>query len=127
MSISCTWPPVKARRKVLTATVLAARLQVVYLLSAEPAPGNPGCNAPGNISALTDVATGDGAISIKCLGNYSAMLVVRDGAGAEVTVRNWAFEVLPKDVSMPEYVVFSAPALCVMEGRSTVVCVCSSG
>ena len=28
---------------------------------------------------------------------------IRDGAGDEVTLRNWTFEVLPKDTSIPAY------------------------
>ena len=92
--------------------------KVVFLLSAEiinnhsdprfATGGDPDCSATGGgqtraISALTDVATGEGAISIQCVGSYAATLVVRDGDGDEVTVRNWTFEVLPPDVSVPAY------------------------
>ena len=81
--------------------------QVVYLLSAE-AVGRPTCastcaNATRVVSALTDVATGEGAINIKCEGNYTASLIVRDGAGDEVTIRNWTFEALRKDTMVPEH------------------------
>ena len=81
---------------------------VVYLLSAKPAAGNPNCTVGDTeetqvISALTDVATGAGAINIQCEGNYRATLVVRDGAGAEVTARSWNFAVRPRDTAVPEY------------------------
>ena len=76
--------------------------KVVYLLSAKPMRNNPHCDVV-DISALTDVATGEGAINIKCEGNYTATLAVRDGAGAELTLRNWTFEVLRRDLSVPEY------------------------
>ena len=42
------------------------------------------------------MATGKGAINIQCEGNYTATLTARDGAGAEVTIRNWTFQVLRK-------------------------------
>ena len=82
--------------------------EIVYLLSVDAAGGNLHCNAVGaskmqGISALTDVATGEGAINIKCTGNYSAKLVVRDGAGAEVTVRLWNFTVRRRDTDVAEH------------------------
>ena len=79
--------------------------KVVYLLTAKAAVGNPKCavDATETISALTDVATGEGAINIKCEGNYTATLAVRDGAGAELTLRNWTFQVLRRDTAVPEY------------------------
>ena len=83
----------------------------VYQLSVEASPGNPDCAAMAGggdtsrvISALTDVATGEGAINIQCEGNYSAALVVRDAAGAEVTVRSWDFVVKRRDVDLAQYV-----------------------
>ena len=76
--------------------------KVVYLLSAHPAANNPNCTVV-NISALTDVTTGEGAINIKCEGNYSARLVARDGAGQEVELRSWWFEVLRRDTDVPAY------------------------
>ena len=74
--------------------------------SAAPSPSvlELGNITAGSISALTDVATGEGAISIQCVGNYTAKLVVRDGAGDEVTLRDWAFQVLPRDTSIDAYV-----------------------
>ena len=87
--------------------------QVVYLLSVKPEENNTICTLVTNgtgaaqsgkfISALTDVATGEGAINIKCEGNYSAKLAVRDGAGKEVDLRSWRFEVLRKDTAVEEY------------------------
>ena len=81
--------------------------KVVYLLSAEAVGKPSNCVGAGSenatVSALTDVTTGEGAISIACPGAYTATLVVRDGAGAEVTVRNWTFDVLFRDVDVPEY------------------------
>ena len=67
--------------------------QVVYLLSVDAVESDVNCATTDEdgarvISALTDVATGEGAIDIKCTGSYSAKLVVRDGAGTEVTVRS---------------------------------------
>ena len=74
--------------------------KVVYLFSATAAAGNSNCStvdqdgkAVNAISALTDVATGEAAINIQCQGSYTATLVVRDGAGVDVAVRKWAFEV----------------------------------
>jgi len=65
--------------------------KVVFLLSAARVGDTQGCgagaNKTGTISALTDVATGEGAINIECEGNYTAKLVVRDSAGDEVTLR----------------------------------------
>ena len=83
----------------------AGRFQdVVYLLSAEAAPGNANCTAEKRaISALTDVKTGEGAINVECEGDYSAKLVVRDGAGAEVTLRSWNFTVRQRDTNVAEY------------------------
>ena len=71
--------------------------KVVYLLTANAVSVNPDCAVDNMqpISALTDVATGDGAISITCEGNYAAKLAVRDGAGAQLTLRSWAFEGAP--------------------------------
>ena len=86
--------------------------QVVYLLTVNRVDGgNQTCGSAGlqdvnstrSISALTDVATGEGAINIKCEGNYTAALVVRDGAGFEVPIREWGFQVLRKDTAVPEY------------------------
>ena len=79
--------------------------KVVYLLSAKAADDNPSCTtgAAKVISALTDVKTGEGAINIKCEGNYAAKLVVRDGAGKEVTVRSWNFTVRRRDTAVPTY------------------------
>jgi serine/threonine protein kinase len=84
--------------------------QVVYLLSAEPDGHTPNCTGAGvtmnetqTISALTDVSTGAGAINIQCVGNYTAKLVARDGAGANVEVRSWRFEVLPRDTAVGAY------------------------
>ena len=82
--------------------------KVVYLLSANPVGDNPNCTILDTeetqvISALTDVATGKGAINIQCEGNYTAKLVVRDGAGDEVELRSWRFEVLRRDTVVPEY------------------------
>ena len=78
--------------------------KVVYLLSAEAAGANPSCASKTRaISALTDVVTGEGAINVQCVGNYTATLVARDGGGEEVVLRNWSFEVLPKDTSVPAY------------------------
>ena len=80
--------------------------KVVYLLSVEDAGGSlnrTGANTTQGISALTDVATGEGAIDIKYTGNYRARLVVRDSAGAEVTVRSWNFTVRRRDTDVVEY------------------------
>jgi len=80
--------------------------QVVYLLSAQAADGNPKCAGGSKaraVSALTDVATGEGAINIKCEGHYNAKLVVRDGAGKEVTVRSWNFTARRRDTGVVEY------------------------
>ena len=82
--------------------------QVVYLLSAVPVNENSICttvkaNLTQAISALTDVATGEGAININCEGNYTAKLVVRDGAGNEVTIRNWTFQILRRDTDALEH------------------------
>ena len=77
--------------------------KVVYLLSAKAAGDNPSCTAAKVISALTDVETGEGAIDIKCEGNYSAKLVVRDGAGKEVTLRSWNFTARRRDTTVPAY------------------------
>ena len=82
--------------------------KVVYLLSAEAVGSNPNCtvvdtNETQVISALTDVKTGGGAINIPCVGNYTATLTARDGAGKEVTIRNWTFEVLRKDTDVSKY------------------------
>ena len=90
--------------------------KIVYLLSAQPvgaafgptlaSPSNcTGTETDGNqvVSALTDVATGAGAINIQCEGKYMAKLVVRDGAGDEVVLRSWQFEVLRRDIVVPEY------------------------
>jgi len=90
--------------------------QVVYLLSAQPvgAAFGPTLASPSNctatetdasqiVSALTDVATGAGAINIQCEGSYEAKLVVRDGAGDEVVLRSWRFEVLRRDTAVPEH------------------------
>merc|ERR1719272_256256 len=52
---------------------------------------------------MTDVSDGEGAMNIKCVGNYTAKLVVRDGAGIPVELRSWHFMVLPKDTSVPSY------------------------
>ena len=85
---------------------------VVYLLSATAVGSDADCVADSGggtrtnattISALTDVRSGEGAINIKCVGSYRATLVVRDGDGAEATVRNWTFEVLPRDTSIAAY------------------------
>lgn len=65
--------------------------------------GSASTDETDTISALTDVATGAGAINIQCEGNYTAKLVVRDGAGANVEVRSWRFEVLPRDTSVAAY------------------------
>ena len=77
--------------------------KVVYLLSAKAEGDNPNCAATKIISALTDVATGEGAINIQCEGSYSATLVVRDGAGAEVTVRSWNFTARRRDTTVAAY------------------------
>lgn len=82
--------------------------QVVYLLSAKPVAGNPDCIVVDSevtqaVSALTDVATGAGAINIQCEGNYTAKLVARDGGGDEVVLRDWTFEVLRRDTAVPGY------------------------
>ena len=77
--------------------------KVIYLLSAEPVIGNPNCNATKRISALTDVATGEGAINVQCEGTYTANLAVRDGAGAELTLRSWTFQVLRRDTDVSAY------------------------
>jgi len=85
--------------------------QIVYLLSAEALGGanascagaGAGANSTRAVSALTDVATGEGAINIKCAGSYNAKLIVRDGAGKEVTLRSWNFTVRRRDVDVPEY------------------------
>ena len=81
---------------------------VVYLLSAKAEDGNADCAVTGTgedqvISALTDVATGEGAITIKCTGTYNAKLAVRDIAGQEVVLRDWSFQVLRKDTEVPAY------------------------
>ena len=91
--------------------VLCRYDKAVYLLSAKASKDNsPNCSMADTantleqgrmISALTDVETGDGAINIQCEGNYTATLVVRDAAGAEVTVRSWDFEVLRQDTTVP--------------------------
>ena len=91
--------------------------RVVYLLSAKAVAGNPSCSVEDTddnrvISALTDVATGAGAMNIRCDGNYTAKLTVRDGGGNEVVLRNWTFEVLRRDTDVPEYVIFVDPWLC---------------
>ena len=91
---------------------------VVYLLSAKMVDGNnsscavDATNETQVVSALTDVATGAGATNIRCEGNYTAKLVVRDGGGNEVVLRNWTFEVLRRDTDVPEYVIFVDPWLC---------------
>ena len=91
--------------------------KVVYLLSAAPVGvghagastcitrgGDAGANnATRPISALTDVETGEGAINIQCEGNYSATLVVRDGAGKEVLIRHWNFTVQQRDTDVQTY------------------------
>ena len=82
--------------------------QVVYLLSVNTEGDNHTCTGTDAsssriISALTDAATGEGAINIKCVGTYAATLVVRDGAGFEVTIRNWTFQVLRRDTDVPEH------------------------
>ena len=77
--------------------------KVVYLLSAKAAGDNPNCTTTKVISALTDVETGEAAINIKCEGNYTAKLAVRDGAGDEVVLRNWTFQALPMDTTVPAY------------------------
>ena len=91
--------------------------QVVYLLSAKRVghvatfgPTQQNCTTLDTereraqvVSALTDVATGAGAINIQCEGSYAAKLVVRDGGGAEVVLRDWSFEVLRRDTDVPEY------------------------
>ena len=85
--------------------------KVIYLLSAERASGDNSkdCTIPDAdentkvISAMMDVSDGEGAINIKCEGNYTAKLVVRDGAGDEVTLRSWHFMVLPVDTDVPSY------------------------
>ena len=85
--------------------------KVVYLLSIKPATNNPACDPDGgeatqggsNKLVLTDVATGEGAINIKCEGNYTAKLAVRDGAGAELTIRSWEFQVLRRDTDVSAY------------------------
>ena len=76
--------------------------KVVYLLSAKRTGGSASCTVEDN-SALTDVATGAGAINIECEGNYTGKLVVRDGGGDEVVLRDWSFEVLRRDTAVPEY------------------------
>jgi hypothetical protein len=52
---------------------------------------------------FSDVASGSGALNIKCKGKYAAKLVVRDAAGTNVVIRSWEFEVLPRDTSIPAY------------------------
>jgi serine/threonine protein kinase len=78
---------------------------VVYLLSATPADDNAVCNPTDSNEnqVFSDVSSGSGALNIKCEGNYTAKLVVRDGAGANVVIRSWQFEVLPRDTSIPAY------------------------
>lgn len=83
---------------------------VVYLLSVVTDVHNQDCpdadaavNETQTISDLTDVATGAGAINIQCEGNYTAKLVARDGAGANVEIRSWRFEVLPRDTTVGAY------------------------
>ena len=81
---------------------------VVYLLSVDAADSEVDCTAGDAdgaraISALTDVSTGEGAINVQCTGNYNAKLVVRDGGGAEVTVRSWNFTVRRRDTDVAEY------------------------
>lgn len=83
--------------------------KVVYLLSATPDARNPRCvvnNTTDGLQATSvsvDVLTGAGAINIQCEGNFTAKLVVRDDAGANVEVRSWRFEALAKDTSRPEH------------------------
>ena len=99
---------------------------VVYLLSAKPVVvdgNNSSCavdatNETQAVSALTDVATGAGAMNIRCEGNYTAKLVVRDGGGDEVVLRDWTFEVLRRDTDVPEYVIFVGAVGCAMGGCS---------
>ena len=60
----------------------------------------PGCEGS---QVFSDVTTGAGAINIGCTGSYIGKLVARDGAGAEVTVREWRFEIKVRDLTVPEY------------------------
>jgi serine/threonine protein kinase len=78
---------------------------IVYLLSATPDESNAVCNTADDNEnqVFSDVTSGSGALNIKCEGNYTAKLVVRDGAGANVEVRSWQFEVLPRDTHVPAY------------------------
>ena len=82
--------------------------QVVGLLSVDAVESDVNCttaHADGAraVSALTDVGTGEGAINIKCTGSYSAKLVARDGAGAEVAARSWKFTVRRRDTDVAEH------------------------
>ena len=82
--------------------------KVVYLLSVKREGNNQNCTTADTadtevVSALTDVATGKGAININCEGSYTAKLVARDGGGAEVLLRSWLFEVLRRDTEVLKY------------------------
>ena len=66
-------------------------------------PNEPNCPSLTHYFTAHFKATGEGAINIKCVGNYSAKLVVRDGAGKEVTIRSWNFTVRMRDTDVPAY------------------------
>jgi serine/threonine protein kinase len=72
---------------------------IAYLLSVTPDKSNADCNTvdDNENQVFNDVTSGSGALNIKCEGNYTGKLIVRDGAGSNVEVRSWQFEVLPKD------------------------------
>ena len=82
--------------------------KVIYLLSAAPTGNTSSCitddaEVVDGISTSSNVKTGAGAITIQCEGTYNGQLTARDGAGQSVVIRDWDFEILRKDTSVPEY------------------------
>lgn len=68
------------------------------------APNNSSTNASASPGLwLVDTETAEMLAQPDRAGNYSVSLVATDAAGAEVTFRQWSFEVLLKDVDVPEY------------------------
>jgi serine/threonine protein kinase len=65
---------------------------------------NDGAAAPNSPGLwLVDTETGEMLAQPERAGNYAVSLTATDGRGAEVVVRKWAFEVLLRDIDVPEY------------------------
>jgi len=106
---------------------------IAFALSVVPDRDTHRGPCPVESAVLTETRTGAGSITISCAGGYTARLVARDLAGADVVVDEWSFQVRPKDTDEPsngpngmacerrEYAVDDTP----MDGRFS--CGCPGG